>query len=394
VAGVGRALLHIDLDAFYASVEQRDQPALKGQPLIVGGHPKRGVVLAASYEVRHWGVHSAMPMSRALQLAPQAVVVAPRFSAYAQASEQVFRIFEAFTPQVEPLSLDEAFLDVTASVGLLGPPAQLAREIRRRISAEVGLNASAGIAAVKFVAKIASDVAKPNGQREVPPEETLSFLTPLPVSRLWGVGPKTGEQLRELGLRTVGDVASADPLWLERHLGSLGRHLYALSRGHDDREVVPDRRAKSVGAEDTLDEDIAAPERLLPHLHRQAERVACRLRRAGLKARSVQLKLKTASFALHTRQCTLPEATDDGHALYVAVQTLLKKSGLPEPLRLTGVSAQGLTSGSRQRGLFDEAPSTRDRLNAALDGIAAKFGADAVVTADIARGSEPGETAE
>ena len=377
------------MDAFYASVEQRDRPELRGRPLIVGGHPTRGVVLAASYEVRRFGVQSAMPMSRALNLAPQAVVVSPRFSAYSEASERVFAIFEAFTPLVEPLSLDEAFLDVSASVALLGSPAQMARDIRERIRREVGLTASAGIAAVKFVAKIASDLAKPDGQKEVPAAETLDFLAPLALSRLWGVGPKTAETLRRLGLRTIGDVARVDPSRLEQQLGTAaGTHLYALSQGIDEREVVPDRQAQSVGAEDTFEDDIGDTERLLPHLHQQAERVARRLRQAGVKARGVQLKLKTAEFVLQTRQCTLREPTDDGHALYAAVRALLTKAPLPAKLRLTGVSAHGLGAGDRQLGLFHPQPSARDRLNAALDGIASKFGAGAVVTADVIRSSE------
>jgi DNA polymerase-4 len=198
-----RAIIHVDMDAFYASVEQRDDPALRGKPLIVGGHAQRGVVVAASYEVRPFGVRSAMPMARALKLAPHAIVVRPRFSAYAEASEQVFAIFERYTPLVEPLSLDEAFLDVTASVGLFGTPADIARRIREEIAAELHLPASAGIAPVKFVAKIASDLAKPNGQREVRAEETVAFLAALPLSRLWGVGPKTEAELKRAGLKTI-----------------------------------------------------------------------------------------------------------------------------------------------------------------------------------------------
>src|SRR5262245_56925375 len=197
------------MDAFYASVEQRDNPALRGRPLIVGGHAQRGVVLAASYEVRPFGVRSAMPMARAVRLAPDAVVVPPRFPAYVDASRRVFDIFESVTPVVEPLSLDEALLDVAGSVKLLGPPGRIAPRVRERIAREVGLPASAGIAGVKFVAKIASDLAKPNGQREVAPAETVAFLAPLPVSRLWGVGKKTEERLRLLGLRTIGDVAAS-----------------------------------------------------------------------------------------------------------------------------------------------------------------------------------------
>jgi DNA polymerase-4 len=233
------AIIHIDMDAFYASVEQRDDPKLRGRPVIVGGHLRRGVVLAASYEVRKFGVRSAIPMARAVKLAPHAVVVPPRFKAYAEASDRVFSFFESVTPLVEPLSLDEAFLDVTGSVGLFGPPAKIAADLRARIARELELPASAGIAACKFVAKIASDVAKPNGQLEVPAGQTRAFLAPLSVSRLWGVGPRMEETLAGLGLRTIGQIAEHDPEWLERRLGSTGRHFWHLSQGIDDRVVVP-----------------------------------------------------------------------------------------------------------------------------------------------------------
>src|SRR3990172_6215264 len=242
------------MDAFYASVEQRDNPALRGRPVIVGGHARRGVVLAASYEVRPFGVRSAIPMARALKLAPHAVVVSPRFDAYARASEQVFAIFESVTPLVEPLSLDEAFLDVTFSQTLFGTPWQIASRLRARIAAQVGLPSSAGIAMVKFAAKIASDLAKPNGQKEVP-EGVAAFLAPLPVSRRWGGGPKTEELLLRFGLKTIGDVAGRDRGWLSERRGEAGAHLSLLSRGIDERSVVPDREAKSVGAEDTFEED-------------------------------------------------------------------------------------------------------------------------------------------
>ena len=392
-----RAIIHVDMDAFYASVEQRDDPSLKGRPVIVGGHPTRGVVLAASYEVRPFGVRSAMPMSRAVKQAPQAVVVAPRFEAYAQASEQVFNIFESVTPLVEPLSLDEAFLDVTASQSLFGSPWQIASALRARIAREVHLPCSAGIAGVKFVAKIASDVAKPNGQKEVRPEDTVAFLAPLPVSRLWGVGPRTEETLRRLGVRTIGDVAAREPAWLERELGSMGRHLWELSHAIDEREVVPDRQAKSIGAEDTFEEDVASPDALGPHIHSQALRVGRRLRRAGLKARVAQLKIKFHDFEVVTRRVTLPEPTDDGQTLYRAALELLERVPRGRAVRLTGVSGQELTDTQGQLGLFDQGPKPADRLNAALDRISSKFGTRAVVTADLAeaeRGSDDERTAD
>jgi DNA polymerase-4 len=381
------------MDAFYASVEQRDRPELQGQPVIVGGHPSRGVVTAASYEVRPFGVRSAMPMARAVRLAPHAIVVPPRFSAYAEASEAVFSIFEAFTPLVEPLSLDEAFLDVTGASSLFGPPAEIARRIRQRISEDLRLPSSAGIAAVKFVAKVASDMAKPNGQLEVPASETKSFLMPLPISRLWGVGPKAEQALHRDGLWTIGDVAAREVGWLEERYGKSGRHLWELAHGIDDRAVVPDREAKSVGAEETFDEDLHGLDALRPHVHGQALRVGRRLRKSELKTRVVQLKVKYADFELITRRMTLPSPTDDGQELYRAAMQLFDRVPLDRPVRLTGVSAQDLGGKDRQLGLFDggpQPPARADRLNEALDRIAERFGTRAVTTADL---SGEGESA-
>ncbi|MFL5318450.1 MAG: DNA polymerase IV [Myxococcaceae bacterium] len=379
-----RAIIHVDMDAFYASVEQRDNPELRGKPVIVGGHPTRGVVLAASYEVRPFGVRSAMPMSRAVKQAPHAIVVKPRFHAYAEASEHFFSIFETITPLIEPLSLDEAFLDVTASQKLFGEPGDIARHIRRRIFEETKLPASAGIAPVKFVAKIASDYGKPNGQKEVRAEEVVPFLAQLPVGRLWGVGPKSEETLKSLGLKTIGDVAAKSSEWLVRKLGDSGKHLWELSHGIDDRAVIPDREAKSIGAEDTFEEDLSGAEALRPHVHSQALRVARRLRRSGVKTRVVQLKLKFADFTLITRRVTLNTPTDDGQEVYRAAEALLLKAHEGKPVRLTGVSAQDLGGEAPQLALFTEGPKPRDRLNKALDKIAEKFGTKAITTADLA----------
>ena len=374
-------IIHLDMDAFYASVEQRDQPELRGRPVIVGGHPKRGVVLAASYEARPFGVHSAMPMAVALRKAPQAVVVPPRMEAYEAASERIFAILASVTPLIEPLSLDEAFLDVAASAQLFGAPAEIARMLRSRIAAEVGLPASAGIAAVKLVAKIASDMAKPNGQKEVPAGETQAFLAPLPVGRLWGVGRKTEAALHGLGLRTVGEVAAADPDWLDERLSG-GHDLWELARGIDPRPVVPDREAKSIGAEDTFEEDLAGPA-LLPYLHAQALRVGRRLRGAERKAAVLQLKLKLADFTLLTRQLTLADPTDDGQEIYRNVSDLLRAEKLRGKVRLTGVSAQALVGTGGQLSLFGT-DRRAGRLNRALDRIADKFGPGSVTTADLA----------
>ncbi len=390
----GRAIIHVDMDAFYASVEQRDDPKLRGKPVIVGGHPTRGVVLAASYEVRPFGVRSAMPMSRAVRMAPNAIVVPPRFSAYADASDKVFGIFESYTPLIEPLSLDEAFLDVTGSLTLFGSPPQIAAAIRARIAKELELPASAGIAEVKFVAKIASDLAKPNGQREVPAGTAREFLAPLPVSRLWGVGPRTEEHLKAVGLKTIGDVAARPLAELERVLGDGGRHLWELSQGIDDRVVVPDREAKSIGAQDTFEEDVLGKDALVHQVHSQALRVARRMRRARVKGRVVQLTIKYWDFKLITRRKTLEAPTDDGQTLYREACALLDRVDLRRAIRLTGVSAQELTGGGGQLGLFEAArgPSRADKLNKAIDAIASKFGSKAIVTADLA--AEAPETDE
>ncbi len=385
---MARSILHVDIDAFYASVEQRDHRELRGKPVIVGGHPTRGVVLAASYEVRPFGVRSALPMARAIKLAPHAVVVPPRPEAYGAASEAVFAIFETYTPLIEPLSLDEAFLDVTASASLFGSGVAIAKALRERIAKEVGLPASAGIAENKFVAKISSDFAKPNGQHEVPFGTARQFLAPLPVSRLWGVGPRTEETLKALGFHTIGDLAARELAELEQKLGDGGRHLWELSRGLDDRPVVPDREAKSIGAQDTFEEDVQGAEALHPQLHSQALRVGRRLRRAGVKTRVVQLTLKYADFTSFTRRRTLDEPTDDGQQLYREACALLEKVSLTQRVRLTGVSAQdlgGSGGGAPQLSLFDAGPAPKksDKLNQALDKIASRFGSAAVVPADL-----------
>jgi DNA polymerase-4 len=382
-----RAIVHLDMDAFYASVEQRDSPRLQGKPVIVGGHPRRGVVLAASYEVRPFGVRSAMSMVEALRRAPHALVVPPRPEAYAAASEEVFAILESVTPLVEPLSLDEAFLDVTESRNLFGSPSQIATHLRGRIARELRLPASAGIAAVKFVAKVASDLAKPNGQREVPAATTEQFLAPLPIGRLWGVGAKTESTLHALGIRTIGDIGARDPGWLEDRISG-GRAFWELSQGIDPRPVIADRGAKSIGSEDTFDEDLSGKEPLHPFIHAQALRVGRRLRHASTKARVVQLKIKLADFTLVTRRTTLPEPSDDGQTLYRTALELLARYDLRQRVRLTGVSAQELVEPGAQLDLIADAPTRTDRLNAALDRIAEKFGGGAVLPADVAAASE------
>ena len=378
-----RAILHVDMDAFYASVEARDEPKLRGLPLVVGGPSRRGVVCAASYEARKFGIHSAMPMARAQALCRQLVVMPPRFGRYAEVSEQIFAVFGEFTPLVEGLSLDEAFLDVTRSQALFGPPAAQALAIKRRVLEATQLTCSVGLAEVKFAAKIASDLRKPDGFVEVPRGQVRDFLAGLPAARLWGVGPRTAEVLTKLGLRRIGDVARADRAALERALGSNGPWLHDLANGIDAREVVPDREAKSVGAEETFEEDLTEPEELLPFLHGQALRVAARLRRAALTAGTVSLKLRYADFQLATRQETLRPATDDGSEIYRCAARLLAKAEPGRPIRLTGISASELGRHAPQLGLFDAQAKRRARLNQSLDAIAEKFGESAVRPADL-----------
>jgi len=384
-----KSIVHLDLDAFYASVEQLDDPSLRGHPVVVGGPSERGVVCAASYEARRFGVRSAMPTARARRLCPQGIFLPPRFERYGELSDRVFAIYRRYTPLVEPLSLDEAFLDVTHSRALHGPGGAIAAAVRRAVRSETGLAVSAGVAEVKLAAKIASDLAKPDGLVEVPAGGVRAFLAPLPVSRIWGVGRVTEEALRRLGIGTVGQLAAADGVALSRALGGAGPALVALARGEDGREVVPDERAKSVGSEDTFDEDLRGEEALLPHLREQAERVARRLRGAGLAGRTVTLKLKYDDFSQVTRRCTLDAPTDDGRALYDAARAQLSRADLGRPVRLCGITASGFGGAAEaQLDLFSppERPGAERRraLNAAIDRLADRFGEQTVRPASAA----------
>jgi len=385
-----RAILHADMDAFYASIEQRDRPELRGRPVIVGGTGDRGVVSAASYEARRFGVHSAMPTAEARRRCPQGVFLRGSMSRYAAESRRIFEIFRRFTPRLEGLSLDEAFLDLGGSERLLGPPAGVGRALRAAVRAETGLAVSVGIAPVKMVAKIASDLAKPDGLLEVRAGEVEAFLAPLPLGRIWGVGPVARLRLEGAGLRTIGDLARAAPARLEDLVGSWGLALARLARGEDLREVEPYREAISYSEENTFARDVSDPAALEAAIVAHAEAVARRLRRDGLRARSVVLKLKLArrrgpgprGHPLLTRRLTLPEATDDGRLLERAARRLLRRAALGEPVRLLGVGVANLeAAGSGQLPLFGASPGAerRSRLNRALDEIAERFGAEAVV---------------
>ncbi|MBX3207509.1 MAG: DNA polymerase IV [Labilithrix sp.] len=337
-----RQILHVDMDAFFASVEQRDDPSLRGKPVVVGGANRRGVVAAASYEAREFGVRSAMPMAEAHRRCRNLVVVSPRGGRYAEVSRRVFDVFHEYTPLVEGLSLDEAFLDVTASRGLFGDGATIARRIKDGILEATGLTASAGVASCKFAAKIASDLDKPNGLTIVP-GDVAGFLAPLPIERMWGIGPKTAPTLRRLGYQTLGDLAKADPAALERALGSWGPEVRELARGNDPRDVVPDREAKSIGAEVTYEHDLTTRDEIARTLLAHASRVAERLTASGLAAGAVVVKLKLHDFTLLTRRTTLPSPASDTRTLHDACLVLLDRFPLERArVRLTGVSAQDL----------------------------------------------------
>jgi DNA polymerase IV len=372
-----RAILHIDMDAFYASVEERDQPALKGKPLIVGGTGGRGVVAAASYAVRRFGVHSAMPMREALRRCPEAIVVHPRMARYQEISEQVFAIFREFTPLVEGLSLDEAFLDVTASRQLLGAPEAIGAEIRRRIARQTGLTASVGIAPNKLLAKIASDLNKPDGMCCIDAGNLRAILDPLPIHKLFGVGRKTLPTVLAAGIRTFGDarVASDEVLWQ-----TFGKHGHAMrdrASGLDDRPVEPDREEKSISAEETFDTDIRAATELRTQLVHLADRTASRLRAQKLLAGTVSVKIRRGDFTTYTRQRSLRPPTQDTAIVSAAAQALLRAWLASQPraaVRLLGVGVSDLQSLSQSDLFSDPLPDAGSRLDSAVDGIRDRFG--------------------
>ena len=371
-----RAILHVDMDAFFASVEQHDDPSLRGKPVLVGGRSRRGVVAAASYEARKFGVHSAMPMHEALRRCPHAVVVEGRRGRYAEVSHAVFEIFRRYTPLVEGLSLDEAFLDVTGSESLFGDRVEIARAIKDAIREETRLTASAGVARCKFVAKIASDLEKPDGLVVVP-EDARAFLAPLPIERMWGVGAKTAPLLRGLGLTTLAHLAAADARVLERALGSWGAEARRLACGDDPRSVQPDGEARSMGAESTYEHDLVDREDIARTLLAHASRVAERLTEGGLAGRVVVVKLKYADFSLVSRRVTLDAPVSDTRSIHEAALELLARFDLGAlGVRLTGVSVSDLAARGRgQRALFDDrSREKQERLEAVRLQMKRRFG--------------------
>ncbi len=375
-------ILHVDMDAFFASVEQRDRPELRGRPVIVGGLGGRGVVSAASYEARPFGVHSALPMATARRLCPDAVFLRPRMSHYAEVARQIRDLLLSFTPLVEPLSLDEAFLDVRGCEGLFGPAPQIARRIKERVRRETGLVASVGVAPNKFLAKLASDHGKPDGLVVVAPDRVAAFLAPLPVGRLWGVGAKGEKRLQALGVRTVGQLASLPERVLADHFGDAGRHMARLARGLDDRAVVPDREAKSISTETTFAKDIGDPDALRAWLLDLVDQLGGRLRAHGLRGRTVELKVRSSDFRTRNRSLSLKEPTDLTDRLWEAASALLERSLTADllPVRLLGVGASHLTREAVVQGdLFDGARRAKQgQLDRAVDAIRGQFGAGAI----------------
>jgi DNA polymerase-4 len=370
------------MDAFYASVEQRDRPELRGRPVVVGGLEGRGVVCAASYEARPFGVHSAMPIATAQRLCPQAVFLPVRMKLYAQVGREIRAILLSFTPLVEPLSLDEAFLDVRGCEGLFGEAPQIAKAIKDRIRAETSLVASVGVAPNKFLAKLASEHGKPNGLVVVRPEQVTEFLTPLPVGRIWGIGAKGEKRLHALGIRTIGQIAALPEQVLADRFGEAGRHVWRLAHGQDDRRVMPDREAKSISTETTFARDIEDRAVLRGWLLDQVDHVAARLRQVGLQARTVELKTRSSEFRTRIRALSLDDATDSTQALWQAARNLFERSITADilPVRLLGVGATNLTPERAVQGdLFeDEGRKRQAALDQTIDTIRQRLGAAAI----------------
>ncbi|GHJ52527.1 DNA polymerase IV [Nonomuraea sp. TT08I-71] len=391
-------ILHVDMDAFFASVEVRRRPELRGQPVVVGGIGPRGVVSSASYEARRYGVRSAMPTARARALCPHAVYLPPDFTQYSAASRAVMRIFRDVTPLVEPLSLDEAFLDVAGARRLFGTPTEIARLIRRRVAEEQELTCSVGVAPSKFVAKLGSTRAKPDGLLVVPAARVLEFLHPLPVAALWGVGERSAEALRRLGLRTVGDLAEAPPGLLRRAVGEASAgHLHELAWGRDPRRVSPEHVEKSIGAEVTFDTDVTDPAEIRRALLALAEKAGARLRAAGQVGRTVSLKVRLADFRTVSRSRTLGVPTDTAREMFDTAWALWTALAPGEPVRLVGVRMEGLAAAEETpQQLTLGAPERGWReAEAAADAAAARFGRSVIGPAsllgrrDTRRGEKP-----
>src|SRR4051794_38416093 len=373
------------MDAFFASVEVLDDPSLKGKPVLVGGDGPRGVVAAASYEARKFGCHSAQPMAIAKRLCPHAVIVRGHFHRYREMSERVFTIFERYTPLIQPLSIDEAFLDVTGSLRAMGPAERIAREIKDAIRAETGLTGSVGVAPNKFLAKLASDMDKPDGLTVIRPEDVDRVLPPLPIGKIWGIGPKTAERLNSIGVRTIGDIRRLDPDVLARRLGTDADHYRRLAFGLDDREVTGDGDAKSIGHEQTFGENLTDPEAVRAVMLERAEQVSARLRKHKLLARGVTVKIRYGDFQTVTRARKLDAPADTTQPIWHAARELFDTWAEHfKPVRLIGVTATRLSHGEPQLDLFDHPDGEKQRrVEGAVDQITARFGRDAIGRARV-----------
>lgn len=375
------------MDAFFALVEVRENPSLAGKQVIVGYDGNRGVVLSATYEARKLGVHSAMPMSRALRLAPNAIVVEPDHEKYSEVSENVMAIFESITPLVQPLSVDEAFLDISGAQKLMGTPSQIGEVIRARVSDEQGITCSVGVASTMFVAKLATNFAKPDGLHVVPADKVIEFLHPLPIGALWGVGEKTAEQLSRLGLVNVADIANTPVKTLARVIGqAAAEHLYELSWGRDPRVVTPNQAEKSIGAERTFESDIDDPEEILAQILDLSNKVAKRLRAAEYFSRTITIKVRFADFTSVTRSKSLPSSTDLATDIYATAKSLFEAMHLQRArIRLVGVRATGLvpTSESSVQLEFSDRDSGWREAEEAIDQVSLKFGNSAVKPARL-----------
>ncbi|HEY8821185.1 MAG TPA: DNA polymerase IV [Dermatophilaceae bacterium] len=378
----GCSILHVDMDAFYASASLLSRPELKGTPVIIAGAGNRGVVLSATYEARAFGVTAAMPTARALRLCPQATIVAPDYGRYERISKAVMAVFASVTPIVEPLSLDEAFLDVSGARRRLGTPSQIAQQIRDTIADEQGITCSAGVASTKFIAKLASGLAKPDGLLVVPQAEVVGFLHQLPVGALWGVGERTEEALRRLGLHTVADIAHTPLETLRRALGdNAGPALHALAWGQDTRSVVPTHRERSIGADETFSFDVDDPAYIHRQLLKLSDRTAARMRAAGLVGRTISIKVRFSDFTTITRSRTLRDPTDVSRDIYAIARALFDGLGLQRArLRLVGVRMEGLMDSEFApiQGLLDAPEHGWRDADRAVDRASARFGAGAV----------------
>jgi DNA polymerase-4 len=385
--GTPRTILHVDLDAFFASVEQLDDPALRARPVLVGGTGNRGVVAAASYEARAFGCRSAMPMATARRLCPHAVVVRGRHERYRELSTQVFTVLERFTPLVQPVSIDEAFLDCTGSLPLFGPGCVIGERIRAEVRAQTGLTCSVGVAPNKFLSKLASDLRKPDALVELTPEGFQAVLDPLPVSKIWGVGPAAEASLARLGVRTIADLRAMPPEVLRERFGDFGAHIHDLAHGVDERPVHTDRQAKSISHEQTFAQNLSDPDDVRAVLADQAEQTARRLRRAARFAQSVSVKIRFGDFETITRATSI-DATDRTDVIVAAARGVFDAWAARSfrPVRLIGCALADLTDAGAPDGLFDRADAEKRRaVDAAADAIAARFGKRAVVRASTLR---------